>query len=373
MYHFVTIFGNLPPLSEGFGKVSVMNWKLIKHNDPKRKRQWETRAWVKGKKISKFHMTREEAYNFIKRYKGKSGDQWFEIQSICNEYELDPLEAIKDYVREKFADKSKLLSDAVEECISYRKKRNITQDHNDHVSSFIRRFRDKHPNDMVYQFSTHRIEDWLLGETSQPTTFKNYKKYLSILFSFCKERGYIRENPVSKIKLLPEAEREIEILTVDEAEKLMLSNQDSFAPYLALQLFAGIRPSATWRMTPDMIDTTRKVIDIPAKAMKAKQRHFMENLPTNFWKWMELSKPDTWGKTERQLKKLKEQAFIKANVQSKNNVLRHSFCTYSCAMDQSVNKTAYMLAHQNPSMLYRHYKGIATQKDAKRFFNIVPK
>ena len=53
-----------------------------------------------------------------------------------------------------------------------------------------------------------------------------------------------------------------------------------------------------------------------------------------------------------------------AGVTHPGNVLRRSFCSYHVAANKDAARTAVILCHANPSMLYQHYKGRATENDA---------
>jgi integrase len=69
-----------------------------------------------------------------------------------------------------------------------------------------------------------------------------------------------------------------------------------------------------------------------------------------------------------------EAAGLKGNGQeeSMRNVLRHSFCTYHVAMDKDAARTAVLLTHRSPAMLYRYYRGRASEADGKAYFRIEP-
>jgi hypothetical protein len=106
--------------------------------------------------------------------------------------------------------------------------------------------------------------------------------------------------------------------------------------------------------------------------MKAGRRHLMENLPDCLWGYLEKADPECFDWNFRNWKKHKEKSFERAKVKSRHNVLRHSFATYLCALDQSAERCAYLMSHRNSTILYQHYKGCATQKDAEQYFKILP-
>jgi len=59
-------------------------------------------------------------------------------------------------------------------------------------------------------------------------------------------------------------------------------------------------------------------------------------------------------------------------VERVNNGLRHSFCSYHVALHESADKTALLLGHKNPSVLFNHYRNIVDKEEGERYFSIHP-
>jgi hypothetical protein len=64
-------------------------------------------------------------------------------------------------------------------------------------------------------------------------------------------------------------------------------------------------------------------------------------------------------------------ASAKAKVVWKGNGLRHSFITYRLAQTKDVAEVA-LEAGNSPSMIFRHYRELATGTEANEWFGIVP-
>jgi integrase len=60
-----------------------------------------------------------------------------------------------------------------------------------------------------------------------------------------------------------------------------------------------------------------------------------------------------------------------AGIASVHNGLRHSFCTYRLADIQSAAQVA-LEAGNSPTMLFRHYRALATTEEGKAWFGIMP-
>ena len=52
--------------------------------------------------------------------------------------------------------------------------------------------------------------------------------------------------------------------------------------------------------------------------------------------------------------------------------MRHTFASYHLAMHCSPDKTAHELGHRDTTMLYRHYRELVPNSDAKLFWEIKP-
>jgi hypothetical protein len=63
----------------------------------------------------------------------------------------------------------------------------------------------------------------------------------------------------------------------------------------------------------------------------------------------------------------------KAKIPYPQNAARHCFSSYHVALDEDGAKTAVLLGHSNPALLYSTYREVVTKEDAFRYFGIVPR
>jgi hypothetical protein len=59
-------------------------------------------------------------------------------------------------------------------------------------------------------------------------------------------------------------------------------------------------------------------------------------------------------------------------VKWKHNALRHSFCSYRLAAIKSAAQVS-LEAGNSPQMIFKHYRELVTEEDARNWFGIVPK
>jgi hypothetical protein len=62
----------------------------------------------------------------------------------------------------------------------------------------------------------------------------------------------------------------------------------------------------------------------------------------------------------------------KSGISYPQNAMRHCFASYHIGKHKDAPKTAVLLGHPNPSLLYRTYLELVTSEDAEKYWNVVP-
>lgn len=170
---------------------------------------------------------------------------------------------------------------------------------------------------------------------------------------------------------------EAEFFTVEEVRAIM-AGAGAYQNALAMLLFSGIRPEELagqnksrllWRH----VNIAEKLIRIPAEISKTGRPRVIDGLPDTLWTWLRPcndSDPISPGMSRQSTKR----AF--AAIKRKHwphDGTRHTFATYALAFTQDAGRVAHWLGHEgNPTMLHRHYRGLATKAEAERFFALKP-
>jgi integrase len=123
------------------------------------------------------------------------------------------------------------------------------------------------------------------------------------------------------------------------------------------------------------INLERAKVTISDEAAKKGKRR-VNDIPDNAVEWLKLCKPDSIKDgtkvapkdCHQRLKRLRN----KAKITYPQNAMRHSFASYHLALNQNSTKTAILLGHPNPALLYSNYNELVTPEMAKLFFDIVP-
>ena len=144
-----------------------------------------------------------------------------------------------------------------------------------------------------------------------------------------------------------------------------LQEDPGMIPYLAIGLFAGVRPMEIERLQKP--DITERYIEITAANAKTRKRRLV-NIAANLKKWLKISEELLpTNKTKRLSRILK-----KAGLEWKPDIMRHSFASYHLVLHESADKTALEMGHRDTQMLFRHYRELVTREEAKAYWEIKP-
>ena len=225
----------------------------------------------------------------------------------------------------------------------------------------------------VAELRTIEIDDWIRGLGLAPQSRKNYRTVLGNVFGFAVSREYAPTNPVALAASVRVAQGQIETFTPAEMRKLLEKAPRRLIPWLAIGGFAGLRSAEIERLDWKQIDLTNRLIHVTAAGAKTGDRR-VATITDNLAQWIapfvQKAGPVV---NENEVAKDRTKAVEAAELTAwKGNALRHSFGSYHLAHFQDAGKTAFQMGHRSPTMLYRHYNGVATPQDAAQWWQIAP-
>ena len=203
-----------------------------------------------------------------------------------------------------------------------------------------------------------------------------YRRTLYSFFKYCKMQDWLDINPVEKVESWRIRGKTPEIFTPEEVQKILNSTppQSEIRAYAAITAFTGIRNAEMKRLTWDKIKLDDREIILDSEITKTASRRVVK-IPENLAKWLE---PYVWelgtkkkilsSRQDWQIKKL-HNTFGKENWIK--NGFRHSAATYYLALTKNAYLTAEQMGHA-VDVLKQHYNGLAREKDAIRYFDIMP-
>jgi integrase len=255
-----------------------------------------------------------------------------------------------------------------------------------------------HGERLVSDILPEHLREIIFTDNRSAVTSDNVRRALSSFFTWATEYKYCASNPMTAIKPVKLERDEPETLTVSQArnliEKAAAYKEGVVLPYIALGLFAGIRPTELARLSWDCIDLEAGTVTIGAKLAKMRQRRIVEmvrvtqkdkegkdlTLPANLVDWLAphaIKKTPirgvNWRKDFDAVKaaagwgtKSDKHPDIKPWTQ---DIMRHTAISNHLAYFEHEGKTATW-AGNSPDIVQRHYKGLVKRAEAVEFWGI---
>jgi integrase len=213
--------------------------------------------------------------------------------------------------------------------------------------------------------------------TLSPKSRNHYRATLRMFFGWCQRRDYLAAN----YRLL-----EADGLRKEDADtgdvdyyrpaelRLMLGNAaPGMAVIIAMQAFGGLRLQEALRLDWGDVWRVSGYVEISSAKAKTRSRRLVE-INSTLAAWLEPYRQHKGAVTSLTLDAYTWQLIQlrkRLKIPSRKNGLRHGFLTAHYALNQNENQTAAQ-AGTSPAMLFRHYKGLMTRKEAAEWFAVNP-
>ena len=221
--------------------------------------------------------------------------------------------------------------------------------------------------------SLEELKDFIDDPTLGARSRINYATKLSQLYNFAMRNGWASENIAERISRPSTEDATPEIFTVTQAAKL-LANADAagLLPFVAIGLFAGLRTSEIQRLNWSAVKLSERCIIIGAGIAKRRSRRVVE-INDTLAAWLAECGQFTGPivSAANFAKRLRKLAAAAGLTSWPHNALRHSFASYHLAKHGDPVKTAFQMGN-SPVMVHNHYKGLVTNGDVTRFWELRP-
>jgi len=197
--------------------------------------------------------------------------------------------------------------------------------------------------------------------------------YLRTFFNFFIKKGYTKLNPFANVEKPTAVSIIPKVISPDDTATLLQYALDNGrkpeCALMALVFFCGVRVEEVGRLTWADVDLNRRIVLIGHDQSKMRHRR-VNPIPDNAYEWLNLCK--SIGNVgpfnhEERMKRLRR----KSGVKYPQNAMRHCFCSYHLAMYRDAPKTAMLLGHPNPALLYHTYYELVTHEAAMVYWNIL--
>lgn len=219
----------------------------------------------------------------------------------------------------------------------------------------------------------------------------NYRCAIRTLINFAEASGYLTKNHLdfTTVARAKEVQTEIEIFTAKEMAALLAAarmkpaelktgynlryaESQGLLPLLVLGGFAGLRTAEIERQLWEDINVERGFIRVTAAKGNTAQKRLVP-ISENLKQWLSLCRRESGpvceiARTPAALTRLAQ----RAGVKWKHNALRHSYASYRMADIKNAAQVSLELGN-SPKMVFRHYRELVTEDEAKEWFGIGPK
>jgi integrase len=186
----------------------------------------------------------------------------------------------------------------------------------------------------------------------------------------------IAANPATGINVkVPK--REVEILTVKEAKALLRAAEESehaanVVPYLAVSLFAGLRPFEAQQLRYEQIDFRTRQIKVLAQTSKTRETRFVEIEPL-LMDWLKPYRKNTGQIVGPGFRKDWDTVRRSAGITSwPVDVLRHMFGSHWLAVHKNRADLAERMGN-SVQIIKRNYRRAIPKQIAEQYWKLRPK
>lgn len=229
-----------------------------------------------------------------------------------------------------------------------------------------------------------------------------HNAHLRIIRAVCEyavEKKWAAENVAEDVEMKAKAAAkgaskpsatEASILTIEQASRLLQVADEAapqFVPFLALTLFAGIRPDLEsgeiLELTWDMVQLKDKRLIIPSEVSKTGTRRVIE-MEDALVQWLEyhIAKrckaegiKEVAGEIVPKTNIRQRMRLVRelAGVEWEQDIARHSFASYHLSHFENLARCVESMGHRDSAMLWKHYKASIPKDTAAKYWQITPK
>ncbi len=231
------------------------------------------------------------------------------------------------------------------------------------------------PDRLAHEIGASEIDEWLKARGKSLHTRLNYQTYLHNLFNFAIRRQYVASNPIDRMEKVTLDEKPVEILTVEQAARLMEAAEVSggmMTPFIAIGLFAGLRTREIAVLDWKDVDLAEKTITVHAVKTNTRSRRIVE-IADNLAAWLLPYSAKAGPVAPDHYPQKFEDTRRRAGIDPwPRNAMRHSAASYHLAAHRNESLTQAMLGHESGKMLIQHYRELVKPKDAARYWQLMP-
>ena len=249
------------------------------------------------------------------------------------------------------------------------------------VRSKVSKFVDAFGGRRISGITPKEIEKWFHQLPGSKTYANNILAEVITFFRKAQVWGYLPDKTVapSRVAKHRTERKEPGIFTVQQAKDILKSVREDCVPYVAIGLFAGLRPfelaypgEGNCLLWQD-INFDKGYIHVRPSVDGKNQVARYVDLPENLAAWLQPHRKGS-GKVAY----TRASALVSKDLRDKGiveeweaDVMRHSFCSYLLAKTRDMALVSDQ-AGNSPEMIKKHYKKPLTKTEGESWFKILP-
>jgi len=281
------------------------------------------------------------------------------------------------------------LADAVVQFIAEREKQNRRPDTLRNLRGRLGMFSRVLGEKFVGQVTTDDCRDFVFRKGTSPRNQINDRLAGSNFLNWCVRRQFATRNNMASVDKPAVDAHEPCILSLGDCRKLLAAarayKDGLLLPYVAISLFAGLRPTEIGRLNWSRVDLTEGTITLDGAMAKTRQRRIVK-LSENLIDWLRPLAPKhpkfVPGSFKRHFGRVKLAAGFNSHEGGKNaagekllpwvqDYMRHTAISMYLAKYKHEGEAATW-AGNSPNIIHRHYKGLVKDADATEFWDLTP-
>ena len=280
----------------------------------------------------------------------------------------------------------KTVSTAATEFLAEKKAGHLrsrtVQDYKTRVNRLVRACGER----LVHEISVDELKRVIAPPGIAARTKNGNRRVLFTFFQWAVKSDYCPSNPIEKIDTAPVEDAEPEILTLAEAKAILRAALDYkegvLVPYIALSLFAGLRPAELERIKWKKIDLKAQLITVRGDTAKMRKRRTVE-LSENAVIWLlpYVNRAIVGKNFRRDFEDVRRMAGFQGRGSETqpeaglkpwvDDILRHTALSYHLGHHKHEGETAAW-AGNSPNTLQKSYKGLVTPEDCAAYWSLTP-
>ncbi len=242
----------------------------------------------------------------------------------------------------------------------------------------INRLCEAHGERPAVSVTAPELVTWMDEKGLTGATADGYRRMFRAWFNYGVKQGILEANPVDRIERSVMDEKMPVFWPVKTIEALLCAAEQTcpdMVPSLAIMAFAGLRPGEVAGLTWEHVDLAERIIRVTPESSKVRRARIVE-ISENLVQWLAPHQKKSGAVSPAPMTFRRARARIMQSAGIKTwipDVLRHSYATFHFAQHQDAGKLAAQMGHiGDAGILYKHYRGLATPKEAAKFWAITP-